>query len=308
VPDSIIFSDSAVSASSAIAVRTWRVNGSNVASTTPAKLFLNSAGPFTVTYILTTAEGCTDSISKNYTFTTYPNLTFNLTGSSPFCFGDSLKVLANGGTNVVWLNDNDTNRSKVFKSAIRYRVRAYNGPTCFVEDDDTVLVYPKADVKAFSDTTIFRGGIATLRATGAATYIWSPAVALNATTGPTVISSTLKTRTYIVSGTNGSGCSDDDTVTVTVIDPIFTRIPNIITPNGDGDNDVWDLKELADLDQYDLTIADYSGKVIYENNNYLNDWNALDKNNKELPDGVYYFLLHHRGNHSKLKGYIHVIR
>ena len=308
VPDSIIFSDSAVSASSAIAGRTWKVNGTNVSTTSPAKLFLNTAGPFSVTYILTTAEGCTDSITKNYTFTSYPNLTFSLTGSSPFCVGDSLGVRANGGTNIVWLNDNDTNRSKVFKSAIRYRVRAFNGPNCFVEDDDTVLVYPKADVRAFSDTTIFRGGFATLRATGATTFTWSPAAGLNATTGPLVTSSTLITRTYIVSGTNASGCADDDTVTVTVVDPIFTRIPNLITPNGDGNNDIWDVKELAELDQYDLTIADYSGKVIYESSNYLNDWNAVDKNNKELPDGVYYYLLHHRGNHSKLKGFIHVIR
>lgn len=308
VPDSIIFSDSAVTASSAIASRMWKVNGANASTNSPAKLFLNSPGPFTVTYLVTTAEGCTDSITKNYTFTSYPNLTFNLTGSSPFCVGDSLRVRANGGTNIVWLNDNDTNRTKVFKSAIRYRVRAYNGPLCFVEDDDTVLVYPKVNVIAYSDTTIFRGGIATLRATGAATYSWSPATALNSTTGSTVKSSTLKTRTYVVSGSSSAGCFDNDTVTVTVIDPPFTRIPNIITPNGDGDNDVWDVKELSDLDQYDLTIVDYSGKVVYESNNYLNDWKAVDKSNNDLPDGIYYYLLHHRGNQSELKGFIHVIR
>jgi gliding motility-associated-like protein len=123
-----------------------------------------------------------------------------------------------------------------------------------------------------------------------------------------VKSSTLKTRTYIVTGNSSAGCSDDDTVTVTVIDPVFTRIPNIITPNGDGDNDVWDVKELRDLDLYDLTIVDYSGKVVYESNNYLNDWNAVDKSNNELPDGIYYYLLHHRVNQSELKGFIHVIR
>jgi len=308
VPDSIVFSDSALTASSAIASRMWKANGANVSAVSPAKLFLNSAGPYTITYVVTTAEGCTDSITKNYTFTTYPNLTFNLTGTSPFCSGDSLTVRANGGTNVVWLNDNDTNRTKVFYSAIRYRVRAFNGPLCFVEDDDTVLVYPNATVTAFSDTTIYRGGTATLFATGATTYSWSPAAGLNATTGATVKSTTVQTRSYIVTGTNANGCIDDDTVTVTVIDPPFTRIPNIITPNADGDNDVWNISDLNELDQYDLTIVDYSGKVIYESNNYLNDWNAVDKNNKELPDGIYYYLLHHRGNHSELKGFIHVIR
>jgi PKD repeat protein len=72
VPDSIVFSDSALTASSAIASRMWKANGANVSAVSPAKLFLNSAGPYTITYIVTTAEGCTDSITKNYTFTTYP--------------------------------------------------------------------------------------------------------------------------------------------------------------------------------------------------------------------------------------------
>jgi gliding motility-associated-like protein len=308
VPDSVIFNDSAVTSSSAIANRMWKVNGANASASAPAKIFFNGSGPYTVTYIITTAEGCTDSISKSISFTTYPNLTFNLTGSSPFCVGDSLKVRANGGTNIVWLNDNDTNRTKVFKSAFRYRVRAFNGPLCFVDDEDTVLVYPKANVTAFSDTTIYRGSTANLRAVGASTYNWSPATALSATTGSAVKSSTLQTRTYIVNGTDVNGCSDADTVTVTVIDPPFTRIPNIITPNGDGDNDAWDVKELKDLDQYDLTIVDYSGKVVYESTNYLNDWSAVDKSSNNLPDGIYYYLLHHRGNHTELKGFIHVIR
>lgn len=308
VPDSILFSDSAVAASSAIASRMWKVNGANASAVSPAKIFFNGTGPYTVSYTITTAEGCTDSISKTVSFTTYPNLTFNFTGTSPFCEGDSLKVRANGGTNIVWLNDNDTNRTKVFKSAIRYRVRAYNGTTCFVEDDDTVLVFPKIAVKAFSDTTIFRGSSALLRATGASTYSWSPATALNTATGPQVRSSTLQTRNYVVTGTDANGCSDQDTVTVTVIDPVFTRIPNIISPNGDGDNDVWDVKELRDLDLYDLTIVDYAGKVVYESSNYQNDWGAVDKSNNRLPDGIYYYLLHHRGNHSELKGFIHVIR
>lgn len=308
VPDSIIFNDSAVSASSAIASRMWKVNGTNAAAVSPAKIYFNGTGPYTVTYTITTAEGCTDSVSKNVSFTTYPNLTFALTGTSPFCVGDSISVKANGGTNIIWLNDNDTNRTKVFKSSIRYTVRAFNGPLCYVDDNDTVLVYPKASVTAYSDTTIYRGSSAILRATGATTYTWSPATGLSATTGATVRSSTVQTRRYIVSGTNGNGCSDQDTVTVTVIDPVFTRIPNIITPNGDNENDAWDVKELADLDQYDLTVTDYSGKVVYESSNYQNDWKAVDKSNNDLPDGIYYYLLHHRGNHSKLKGFIQVIR
>ena len=53
-------------------------------------------------------------------------------------------------------------------------------------------------------------------ASGASTYIWSPATGLSATTGATVTATPTFTTTYTVTGTNASGCTDDGTVTVTV--------------------------------------------------------------------------------------------
>jgi hypothetical protein len=57
-----------------------------------------------------------------------------------------------------------------------------------------------------------------------------------------------------------------------------------------------------------LSITDYNGKLVYESNNYLNDWKAQDKNSNDLPDGIYYYLLRNRSNNSELKGFIQVIR
>jgi hypothetical protein len=57
-----------------------------------------------------------------------------------------------------------------------------------------------------------------------------------------------------------------------------------------------------------LSITDYSGKLVYESSNYLNDWKAQDKSSNDLPDGIYYYLLRNRVNNSELKGFIQVIR
>lgn len=60
------------------------------------------------------------------------------------------------------------------------------------------------------------GGSATLTATGATTYSWSPSAGLNTTTGNTVTASPAATTTYTVIGTNASGCKDTATSVVTV--------------------------------------------------------------------------------------------
>ncbi len=57
----------------------------------------------------------------------------------------------------------------------------------------------------------------TLTATGAAAYVWHPAAGLNASTGAVVVASPLATTKYYVIGTDVYGCSNTDSVLITVI-------------------------------------------------------------------------------------------
>lgn len=73
----------------------------------------------------------------------------------------------------------------------------------------TVLAQPK-------DTTICAGDSMTLRASGANTYIWSPASFLsNAYSAAPIFKGTTSTQ-YIVQGTDSSGCKGYDTLMLTV--------------------------------------------------------------------------------------------
>ena len=60
------------------------------------------------------------------------------------------------------------------------------------------------------------GGGTVLTASGASTYLWSPATGLSSTTGASVTANPATTTTYTVSGTNANGCVNTTTVTVTV--------------------------------------------------------------------------------------------
>lgn len=70
-----------------------------------------------------------------------------------------------------------------------------------------VVVNPLPNVQILqSDTVLCLGNSIALNVSGAASYIWSPATALNDTLGNMVISTPLNSITYTVAGTSTNGC------------------------------------------------------------------------------------------------------
>lgn len=67
---------------------------------------------------------------------------------------------------------------------------------------------------------------------------------------------------------------------------IDLQIPNIFTPNGDGINDYFYIRNLDNYPSNQLLITNRMGKSVCERINYQNDWNATN-----IPDGVYYYVL-----------------
>ncbi len=51
-------------------------------------------------------------------------------------------------------------------------------------------------------------------------------------------------------------------------------IPNAITPNGDGVNDGFEIKNIENYPNTQLYIYSNDGKLIYQSKNYQNDWDA----------------------------------
>lgn len=75
-------------------------------------------------------------------------------------------------------------------------------------------------------------------------------------------------------------------------------IPNVFTPNGDGNNDVWICFSSKESE---LDILNRWGEVVYHGKGYNFSWDGED-----LADGVYYYKLQFENN---LKtGFIHLIR
>jgi gliding motility-associated-like protein len=63
-------------------------------------------------------------------------------------------------------------------------------------------------------------------------------------------------------------------------------IPNIFTPNGNGDNDSFVIRGLEDFANSTLQVYNRWGNLVYESDNYKNNWKADD-----LAEGTYFFIL-----------------
>ncbi len=100
-----------------------------------------------------------------------------------------------------------------------------------------------------------------------------------------------RTTTYLVWVTdNFTGCQDTAFVTIVVKDETNIFIPNAITPNGDGSNDVWMVRELVTFPENEVIILNRWGDVVFSASPYQNDWDGTNNGNP-LPAGTYYYII-----------------
>lgn len=102
----------------------------------------------------------------------------------------------------------------------------------------------------------------------------------------------LATGTYSLVITNTDGCTAGNSADVL---NTYCKIPKGISPNGDGDNDAFDL---TNFDVEEIKIFNRYGLQVYEKKGYIKDWyGQSDKG--DLPSGTYFYVLHMAGGREK---------
>ena len=79
-------------------------------------------------------------------------------------------------------------------------------------------------------------------------------------------------------------------------------IPNIITPNGDKENEFFTLKGLTPSDWH-LSVFDRWGRQVYDRARYNNGWNAAGQ-----AGGMYYYMLSNEATGERYRGWVEVMR
>lgn len=97
---------------------------------------------------------------------------------------------------------------------------------------------------------------------------------------------------------------------VIVLAPYLNLQANqVITPNGDGNNEFLDIRGVDPLvEERKLIIYDRFGKKVYQNANYTSDaqWTGQDENGQPLENGTYYFYF--KNGERSLKNFVEIFR
>ncbi|RNI31436.1 T9SS type B sorting domain-containing protein [Rufibacter latericius] len=112
---------------------------------------------------------------------------------------------------------------------------------------------------------------------------------------------------YKVTASTAEGCTKEAEFTVLVEGGVALQANNILTPNNDGKNDVWVIWNINTYPGSKLKVFDTAGRVVFEKENYANDWNGTYKGSP-LAQGVYYYVIDLGSGIAPAKGALTIIR
>ena len=137
-------------------------------------------------------------------------------------------------------------------------------------------------------------------------YAWEPSTAQSFT--PT------QSGNYAVILTNHT-CVDSSDCTPITLDLV---VPQVISPNGDGVNDVLEINGIYDYPNNVLRIYNRWGNLVYETHAYKNEWDGRNiqtftVGDNQLPVGTYFYVLDlgkedNTPEQNTIKGYIYLTK
>ena len=267
------------------------------------------AGTYPVSLVVSSTQGCRDTATANVNVWALPTPHIAAAGSLAFCDGGSveLSVDLEEGQSAIWSNAQTTATITVTENG-QYIVNVFDENGCQQKDTIEVTVWELPNVTASNDTTVSLGYNVPLWAAGATYYAWEPETYLDEhhVADPTSVSP-LETITYTVTGTDDNGCVNTADVTITV-DPDYTlETVNLFTPNGDGVNDFWRIKNVDLYADCVVKVFNRWGVEVYSSTAYQNDWDGTFKGEK-LPEATYYYIITCDGTDKEYDGAISILR
>ncbi|MCB9251318.1 MAG: PKD domain-containing protein [Flavobacteriales bacterium] len=292
----------------------WNFGDGSGSSTVkdPQYTYLNS-GNYKVILTATSADNCISEISQNVSIAQLPIPIFIV---KDVCEGeDMIPVNSSQGliTSQNW-NFGDGNTDPGFSPTHQYAAPGVYNITltvstalgCTDSTSKTILIYNKPLVKISSDVQLSKGFSTPLLAGGGTDYTWTPAGTLdNASIASPVATPDMDTR-YIVTVTNSFGCKDTASVLVSLISD-FNIVPqNLITPNANGQNDLWKIQGIEFYPDATVMIFDQWGRILLNETGYQNTWDGT-VDGKPLPDGTYFYVITTTDSEREYKGIITIL-
>lgn len=279
---------------------------------------INYSAPSDGYIYLTATDNCGEISNTDSVFidVSVP-LNLSVQNYSVTCSGDSttLEVIASNGTppySYSWnTGGTDSIETVTTISTTTYSVTVVDGCQTLAENITvTVPVYDPLVSVMTGDTLICLGSSTSISTTttggaGQYTYSWD-----NNSNG---------SISYLPNGTGNFSPETPGYISVTVsdfcgtstTDSLFINlefcsitVPNVFSPNGDGINDLFVITNIERLPNSRLIIFNRWGKIVYESDNYQNNWNGDD-----LSEGTYYYIVKPSDpEQPEVNGYLSILR
>jgi gliding motility-associated-like protein len=304
------FTNASIISSGFIQFSQWDFgDGNNSLSVNPTHMY-GAAGSYNATLTLTSDKGCLDTAAVTVLVNALPPSTITASGPLTFCSGDSVMLsAAAGGYDYMW-STTDTVQSITVMSAGTYVLTISDTLTgCMAMDSVDVTILPTPTVSAGPDVTISLGNSVQLNGsgTGIVTWSWFPNTGLTDPVIADPMASPTATTMYTLTGTDANGCSDMDTMMITVLIDYNVVISNLMTPNEDGYNDRWIVQNIENYPDTKVIIVNREGQEVFSSDSYDNNWDGTSTSGKKLPDGTYYYVMQFRDDVKVFKGAITIL-
>ncbi|MES2417296.1 MAG: YDG domain-containing protein [Bacteroidota bacterium] len=168
---------------------------------------------------------------------------------------------------------------------------------------------PQVSISTNIGANFIKGQVAVLTASGGTNYQWANASGIiSGQNTATLTVQPTATTTYSVTASNATGCSSTVSITLTVSDePFVVEATNIMSPNGDGINDFWVIKDIGLYPNNLVQVFDRGQRLVYSKKSYKNEWDATFKG-LPLAEGTYYYIIDLGDGKTIKRGFITIVR
>ena len=152
-----------------------------------------------------------------------------------------------------------------------------------------LTVHPLPLAFAGNDTTVGYNSTITLNGSGGTTYTWSPSTGLSCSNCANPSVTITGETTFYLTVTDANGCSSTDQVTIFMDDSFVFFVPNIFSPNGDNENDVFYVRGQG-FKSISINIFNRWGQKVFESDDVNNGWDGTF-NGQEMNTGVFVYYI-----------------
>jgi gliding motility-associated-like protein len=299
----------------------WTLSPSATSTVQNPYYFYSNGGTNTITLVVTTGDGCKDTMQQVITVQIPPPVSVN--SGSTVCLGTKVQLSASGGTAYAWTPTVSLDVSSIADpvasptTSTQYSVVISTSANCnflLMTNVGIIAPPPSTAYASANPSFVVTGNSTQLTYSGppGLTVTWLPVGTTTPSTGYTVSASPNRPTTYTAVVSNGA-CSERASVLVEAytegcIDKdVF--VPNTFTPNNDGQNDILYVRGLKVQEVY-FAVYDRWGEKVFETNDKNKGWDGI-YNGRASDVGVFGWYLRVKcfnGEEAFRKGNVTLIR